>query len=177
VNRSGTTHGTTILAVRKDGFVTFASDGLIVWGNTPLATRREKIRMLDGPTLFAASGKTGSSEVLAEIIRKHQPDWKKAARAAFGKVEDSVGLLAPVNGTIAVLTPHDGALVETEQDVVAIGSGGDLAWGYAEALLKSNPAWRPERIAQLAVEFAASRCIYTSPNVTMRSVRCVAPDS
>lgn len=173
-------HGTTILAVRRDGRAALAGDGQVTLGNTAIKHTARKLRRLhNGLVLAGFAGSTADAltlfarlEAKLEEHRGHldraavelAKDWRsdKFLRRleAFVVALDKDSLFL-ISGAGDVLTPDD--------DVVAVGSGGPFALAAARALLRHSTLDAPT-LAQEALKIAASICIYTNEHVSVETL-------
>jgi ATP-dependent HslUV protease subunit HslV len=175
-----TMHGTTILAVRRDGRAALAGDGQVTLGQTAVKHTARKIRRLhNGQVLAGFAGSTADAltlfarlEAKIEEHRGHldraavelAKDWRadKFLRRleAFVVALDKDSLFL-ISGAGDVLTPDD--------DVVAVGSGGPFALAAARALLRHSTLDAPA-LAQEALKIAASICIYTNEHISVETL-------
>ena len=170
-------HGTTILCVRKDGAVVVAGDGQVSMGQTVVKANANKIRRLGDDKIIAGfAGSTADAFTLFERLEaklERHPgqltracvelakDWRtdrylRRLEALMAVADRSVSLL--ISGTGDVLEPDDG--------LIAIGSGGNYALAAARALLDIE-ALDAEAIARKALAVAAEICVYTNDHVTL----------
>ena len=172
--------GTTILSVRKGDHVVIAGDGQVTFGNTVIKSNARKVRRLgDGSIIAGFAGATADAftlfERLEEKIDKHSgqltracvelaKDWRmdKYLRQlqAFMIVADKDTSLV-ISGTGEVMEPDDG--------IIGIGSGGNYAMSAAKALYDIE-GLSLEDIAQKALKIAGDIDIYTNHNVIMESI-------
>ncbi len=176
-----TIYGTTILSVRKDGKVVVAGDGQVSLGDTVMKNSARKVRKLaDGKILAGFAGATADAFTLFERLEakleKHPnqlqracvelaKDWRtdrylRRLEAMMIVVDDQTSLI--MSGTGDVIEPDDGLL--------AIGSGGNYAMSAAKALMDIKDM-SAEKIAKKAMKIAGDICIYTNHNLTMESLK------
>jgi ATP-dependent HslUV protease subunit HslV len=176
---SSSWHGTTILSVRKGGKVVIAGDGQVTLGNTVLKAGAKKVRRLgNGKILAGFAGATADAFTLFERLENKlerfpgqltracvelAKDWRtdrylRRLEAVMAVADASTSLI--LTGTGDVLDPEDG--------LIGIGSGGPYALAAARALIDSD--LDAEAIARKAVEIAADICIYTNRNITLESL-------
>jgi len=172
-------HGTTILSVRKGGKVVIAGDGQVTLGNTVLKAGAKKVRRLGGGKILAGfAGATADAFTLFERLENKlerfpgqltracvelAKDWRtdrylRRLEAVMAVADASTSLI--LTGTGDVLDPEDG--------LIGIGSGGPYALAAARALIDSDQD--AEAIARKALEIAADICIYTNRNITLESL-------
>lgn len=175
-----TWHGTTILCVRKGGAVTLGGDGQVSLGATIIKASANKIRHLAGKNILAGfAGATADAFTLFERLEakldKHPgqltracvelaKDWRmdrylRRLEAMMIVADKDVSLI--LSGTGDVLEPEDG--------IAAIGSGGNYALAAARAL-KDQPELDAEAIVRRAMAIAAEICVYTNGNVRIESL-------
>lgn len=171
--------GTTILCVRKDGDVVMAGDGQVTFGNTVLKSNAKKLRRLGkGDIVTGFAGATADAftlcERLEEKIEKHSgqltracvelaKDWR--TDRYLRKLEAM--MIVADKETILVLTGN-GDVLEPQNGIVGIGSGGSFAQASALALADSDLT--AEQIAMKAMTIAADICIYTNHNIIMEKL-------
>ena len=158
-----TYHGTTILSVRKAGSVALGGDGQITFGDTVLKAGAKKVRPLqDGKVLagFAGSIKDHPANLpraAVELAKQWRTDrYLRRLEAQLAVADSSHSFIISGNGD--VIEPDDG--------VVAIGSGGSMALAAARALLACAELDAKE-IVEKALEITADICIYTNRQITV----------
>ena len=173
-------HGTTILSVRKNDQIVVAGDGQVSAGDTVMKARARKVRRLaDGKVIVGFAGATADAFTLFERLEgkleKHSghlmracvelaKDWRtdrylRRLEAMMAVSDQSVSLL--LSGTGDVLEPDDG--------LIGIGSGGNYALAAARALADRGDM-DAEAIARRAMAIAANICIYTNDEVTVETL-------
>ena len=172
-------HGTTILAVRKDGTTVIAGDGQVSMGQTIVKGNAKKVRRLAGGKVVAGfAGATADAFTLIERLEgklEQYPD--QLARACVDLAKDwrtdrylrrlEAMLIVADAGAIFTVTGV-GDVLEPESGVAAIGSGGQYALAAARALLDSDRS--AEQIARRAMDIAADICVYTNRELTLETV-------
>ena len=173
-------HSTTILCVRKEGKVAMGGDGQVSFGNTVIKHSANKIRtMREGKVLtgFAGSSadaftlferfegklseyKGGITRAAVELAKEWRTDKVLRRLEAMMIVADSEKTFT-ISGTGDVLEPDDG--------VAAIGSGGPYALAAARALM-CHSKLDPKRIVEEAMSVAAEICIYTNGNIRVEAL-------
>ena len=172
--------GTTILSVRRDKHVVMAGDGQVTLGNTVIKSNARKVRtMYDGKVLAGFAGSTADAFTLFERfeakLTKHSGNLTRAAvELAKDWRTDRVlrrleAMLAVVDQTTSLLISGTGDVLEPEDGVLAIGSGGPFAQAAALALLRGSEL-PPREIAKRALLIAAEICIYTNANLTIEEL-------
>jgi ATP-dependent HslUV protease subunit HslV len=172
-------HGTTILAVRKDGSTVIAGDGQVSQGQTIVKGNARKVRRLAGGAVIAGfAGATADAFTLLERLETKLEQYpEQLARACVDLAKDwrtdrylrrlEAMLIVADKSAIFTVTGV-GDVLEPESGVAAIGSGGQYALAAARALLDSDRT--AEAIARRAMEIAADICVYTNRDVTVETV-------
>lgn len=172
-------HGTTILAVRKDGKTVIAGDGQVSMGQTVVKGNARKVRTLAGGKVLAGfAGATADAFTLIERLEaklEQYPD--QLARACVDLAKDwrtdrylrklEAMLLVADKDSIFTVTGV-GDVLEPETGVAAIGSGGNYALAAALALADSSLS--AEEVARKAMGIAARICVYTNEELTVESL-------
>lgn len=164
--------GTTILAVRDDDGLVMGGDGQVTFGDTVLKTGACKVRRLgDGKVLAGFAGSTADSfalfERFEEKLKKGGGHFTKAAvdLAKEWRMDKSLrqlqALLLVGDAKNLLLLTGNGDVVEPEEGIAAIGSGGGYALAAARALRKHS-SLKGEDLVRASLEVAASICIYTN---------------
>ena len=169
-------HGTTILSVRKDGKTVVAGDGQVSMGDTVVKSGARKVRRIgDGSIIAGFAGSTADAFTLFERLEgkleRHSgnltracvelaKDWRtdrylRRLEAMMAVADKEVSLL--MSGTGDVLEPDDG--------LIGLGSGGNYALSAARALYATDMG--AEEIARRAMGIAADICVYTNDQVTV----------
>ncbi len=170
-------HGTTILAVRRDGRTVIAGDGQVSMGPTVVKGAARKVRRLAGGKVIAGfAGATADAFTLIERLEaklEQYPD--QLARACVDLAKDwrtdrylrrlEAMLLVADRSSIFSVTGV-GDVLEPEHGVAAVGSGGNFALAAARALV-DHTALDAEAVARRAMAIAADICVYTNGNLTV----------
>jgi len=168
---------TTILSVRRDDEVAMGGDGQVSLGNTVMKGNARKVRRLyNGQVIAGFAGGTADAFTLFERfeaqLEKHQGNLTRAAvelakdwrtDRALRKLE---ALLAVADKTASLIITGNGDVIEPEQGLIAIGSGGPFAQASARALLE-NTDLSAHEIVEKGLDIAADICIYTNHNRTL----------
>jgi ATP-dependent HslUV protease subunit HslV len=170
-------HGTTILAVRKDGRTVIAGDGQVSMGPTIVKGSARKVRVLAGGKVLAGfAGATADALTLIERLEaklEQFPD--QLARACVDLAKDwrtdrylrrLEAMLLVADRTSIYTVTGVGDVLEPEHGVAAVGSGGNYALAAARALL-DNSDLDAETIARKSMAIAAEVCVYTNGNLTV----------
>jgi ATP-dependent HslUV protease subunit HslV len=175
-----TWHGTTILSVRKDGRVVIAGDGQVSLGQTVIKAKARKVRPLAGGGVIAGfAGATADAMTLFERLEaKLEQHPGQLVRACVEMAKDwrtdrylrrleAMMIVADREHTL-VLT-GTGDVLEPDDGVVAIGSGGNYALAAARAMTDREDL-DAEGVARRAMAIAAEICVYTNTNLTVESL-------
>ncbi|MBI5892998.1 MAG: ATP-dependent protease subunit HslV [Deltaproteobacteria bacterium] len=173
-------HGTTILAVRKDGKVAVAGDGQVTLGNIVMKKGAVKVRRMgDNSVLAGFAGSTADAFTLFEKFESKLEKYRgNIARAAVELAKDwrtdkilrrLEALLIVVDKEHSFIISGSGDVIEPEGGAAAIGSGGPFALSAARAMLKHSNL-DAKTIAQEAMNIAAEICIYTNENITVEEL-------
>ena len=173
-------HGTTILSVRRGNIVAMGGDGQVTLGNVVIkATARKVRRLYQGRILAGFAGGTADAFTLFERfeakLEKHQgnllrsavelaKDWR--SDRALRRLE---AMLSVADREVSLIITGNGDVLEREQGIVAIGSGGSYAQSAARALLE-NTELMPRDIVTKSLEIAGDICIYTNRNFTIEAL-------
>lgn len=169
--------GTTIVSVRRNGEVVIGGDGQVSFGNTMMKGNARKVRRLyHGKVLAGFAGGTADAFTLFERfegkLEKHQGHLTRAAvELAKDWRTDRLlrrleALLLIADKSASLMLSGNGDVVEPEDDLMAIGSGGPFAQAAARALLDHTELSAAE-IVEKALHVAADICIYTNHNLTI----------
>jgi ATP-dependent HslUV protease subunit HslV len=167
-------HGTTILSVRRGTQVALGGDGQVTFGNVVLKASARKVRRLFHDRILAGfAGGTADAFTLFERfeakLEKHQGHLlRSAVELAKDWRTDRIlrrleAMLAVADRESSLIITGNGDVVEPEQGLVAIGSGGPYAQAAAKALLE-NSQLSPEEIVKKGLTIAGEICIYTNQN-------------
>jgi ATP-dependent HslUV protease, peptidase subunit HslV len=173
-------HGTTILSVRKDGRVVLAGDGQVSMGQTIVKSNARKVRRLgDGAVIAGFAGATADAMTLFERLEaKLEQHGGQLTRACVELAKDwrTDRYLRRLEAMMAVADRHaslilsgTGDVLEPEDGLIGIGSGGSYALAAARALIEV-PDWDAERIARKAMSIAAGICVYTNDKILIESL-------
>ncbi len=174
-------YSTTVLAIRYNGETVLAGDGQVTMGNTIIKHNARKVRKLyDGKVLTGFSGATADAFTLFEKLEQKLEQYKgNLVRAAVELAKewrtDKIlrrleALLVAVDEKNSFLISGSGDVIEPDDEILAIGSGGPYALSAAKALVAhSNLSAR--EIAEASLNIAASVCIYTNKNIIIESLK------
>ena len=165
-------HGTTILSVRRGASVALGGDGQVTLGNIVVKASARKVRRLYQEKILAGfAGGTADAFTLFERfeakLEKHQGNLlRSAVELAKDWRTDRIlrrleAMLAVADRQSSLIITGNGDVLEPEQGIVAIGSGGPYAQAAARALLE-NTSLSPEEIVKKSLTVAGDLCIYTN---------------
>src|SRR5262245_10865017 len=173
-------HGTTILALRHGGKVVLAGDGQVSFGNTVMKRTARKVRRIfEGKVLAGFAGASADAFTLFDKFEKQLEQHNgNLRRAAVELAKDwrtdrvlrrlEALLIAADRDTLLVLS-GSGDIIEPDDNVIAIGSGGNYALAAARVLMK-HTALDARTIAEEAMRQAAALCIYTNDQLTIEEL-------
>ncbi len=172
-----TIRATTILCVRKDGKVAMGGDGQVTVGETVMKSHAQKVRLLTGGK--AVAGFAGGAADALTLFEKFEEKMERypgnLARSAVELAKDwrSDRVLRRLEAQLAVadkerglLVSGNGDVIEPDDGILAIGSGGAYALAAARALL-SHATLSARETVERSLEIAADICIYTNRNLTV----------
>jgi ATP-dependent HslUV protease subunit HslV len=173
-------HGTTILCVRRGDTVAMAGDGQVSMGDTIFKGNARKVRRLaKGGVLAGFAGGTADAFTLTEKfeaqLESHNNNLTRAAVALAREWRsDRVlrrleALLTVADNSASLIISGNGDVIEPEDGIMAIGSGGQYAMAAARALLRHSELPAPE-IARTALGIAGEICVYTNSNITLETL-------
>ena len=168
---------TTILAVRRNGQVALGGDGQVTVGQTVMKSNAQKVRTLRGGKLLA--GFAGAAADAFTLFEKFEEKLERypgnLPRAAVELAKDwrsdrvlrrLEALLAVTDREHSFVISGTGDIIEPDDGILAIGSGGSYALAAARALVQ-NTDLKPREIVQRGLEIAAEICVYTNANITV----------
>jgi ATP-dependent HslUV protease subunit HslV len=173
--------GTTILALRHAGHVVVAGDGQVSFGDTILKQGAKKVRRLhNGKVVAGFAGSTADALNLFERFEAKLEQYsgnltRSAVELAKDWRTDRVlrrldALLIAVDSQKSFLISGAGEVLEPDDDVLAIGSGGPFALAAARGILAAAPEWSARQVAEKAMEIAAGLCVFTNSEVTIEEL-------
>ena len=175
-----TFHGTTILAVRRGANVVIGGDGQVTLGQTVMKANARKVRRLYKEQVLAGfAGATADAFTLFERfegkLEKHQGNLTRSAveLAKDWRTDRMLrrleAMLCVADQTASLIISGTGDVLEPEQGLMAIGSGGAFAQAAARALLESTDLPARE-IVERALNIAADICVYTNHNLVLEEL-------
>ncbi len=178
-NTLPTWHGTTIISVRKGGSVVVAGDGQVSIGPTVIKSTARKVRRLAGDKILTGfAGATADAFTLFERLEaKLEKHPGQLTRACVELAKDwrtdrylrrLEAMLLVADASTSLIVTGTGDVLEPEDGIMAIGSGGNYALAAARALADSKLS--AEEICRKAMKIAADICVYTNENVTIEKL-------
>ena len=178
-------HGTTILSVRKAGLVVIAGDGQVSMGQTVVKANARKVRRLaQGSVMAGFAGATADAMALFERLEaKLEQHPGQLARACVEMAKDwrtdrylrrLEAMMAVADAKVSLILSGNGDVLEPEDGLIGIGSGGAFALSAVKALI-DLPNLDAEAIARKAMGIAADICVYTNRNITLESMPAESP--
>ena len=178
-------HGTTILSVRKGGTVVVAGDGQVSLGQTVIKSNARKVRRLGkggqekGNVIAGFAGATADAFTLFERLEaKLETFPNQLTRACVELAKDwrtdrylrrLEAMMAVADAKVSLVLTGTGDVLEPEDGLIGIGSGGSFALAAARALIDRDDM-EAEAIARRAMEIAAGICIYTNDSIVVESI-------
>jgi ATP-dependent HslUV protease subunit HslV len=173
-------HGTTILSVRRNGQVVVAGDGQVSLGQTVIKSNAKKVRRLgDGSVLAGFAGATADAFTLFERLEaKLEQHPGQLTRACVELAKDwrtdrylrrLEAMMAVADKNVSLVLTGTGDVLEPEDGLIGIGSGGSYALAAARALVTVE-GLDARTIAERAMKIAAGICVYTNENVVIESL-------
>ena len=173
-------HGTTIVTVRKDKKVVIAGDGQVSLGQTVMKGNARKVRRIgkSGNVIAGFAGATADAFTLLERLEAKLEQYpEQLTRACVELAKDwrtdrylrrLEAMMLVADKEVSLALTGTGDVVEPENGVMAIGSGGNYALAAARALIDTNKD--AEEIARRAMDIAADICIYTNHNIIVETL-------
>jgi len=171
--------GTTILCVRRGNSVVIGGDGQVSMGNTVMKGNARKVRRLHQDKVLAGfAGGTADAFTLFELFEAKLEQYGNLTRAAIELAKDwrtdrrlrrLEALLCVADEEKSFVVTGNGDVIEPENDLMAIGSGGPYAQAAALALL-SNTDLEARDIVEKALGIAGDICVYTNQNITIEEL-------
>ena len=170
-------HGTTILSVRRDGQVVIAGDGQVTMGQTVIKANARKVRRLgDGNVIAGFAGATADALTLFERLEgKLEKHPGQLTRACVELAKDwrtdrylrrLEAMMAVADADASLILTGTGDVLEPDDGLVGLGSGGMYALSAARALIDRD-GLDAEAVARQSMAIAAGICVYTNTNLTV----------
>lgn len=180
VNHTNTFHGTTILAVRGKDRIVMAGDGQVTLNNTVIKHTARKVRRIYNDTILVGfAGATADALTLTEKLEQKLERYNgNLTRSAVELARDwradkylrrLEALMIAVDDTSMLLISGNGDVIEPDEEVVAIGSGGVAAQAAATALIRQTELG-PRQIVETSMKIAASLCVFTNDCTTIEEI-------
>ncbi len=180
MNDHAAMHATTILSVRRDGRTAIAGDGQVTVGNTVMKHNAKKVRKLYGDRVLAGfAGATADAFTLFEKFEAKLEQYRgNLTRASVELAKDwrtdkilrrLEALMIVADSERSFILSGNGDVIEPENGIAAIGSGGPYAQAAARALA-DHTNLEARRIAEEAMKIAADICIYTNREITVEEL-------
>ena len=172
---------TTIIGIRKDNLVVVAGDGQASFGNTVMKANVKKIRRLgqDNSVISGFAGSTADAFALFERLESKLDQYKNQLKRACVELAKDwrtdrylrrlEAMMIVADKDISLLLSGTGDVIESDDGILAIGSGGPYANSAAKALIK-NTEMNAEEIAIESLNIAAEICIYTNHNIISEKI-------
>ena len=175
-----TWHGTTILCVRKGGQVALAGDGQVSFGQTAIKARARKLRRLGGGRIIAGfAGATADAFTLFERLEaKLERHPGQLARACVELAKDwrtdrylrrLEAMMAVADGEVSLTLTGSGDVLEPDDGLIGIGSGGAFALAAARAMIDRDDL-DARAVAERALRIAAGICVWTNDSITVETI-------
>jgi ATP-dependent HslUV protease subunit HslV len=173
-------HATTIVSARRNGVVAIGGDGQVSMGNTVMKSNARKVRRLyDGKVLAGFAGGTADAFTLFERFEAKLQQYGNLTRAAIELAKDwrtdrslrrLEALLCVADTKTSFIVSGNGDVIEPQDDIMAIGSGGPYAMAAARALMQ-NTELDARTVVEQSLNIAADICIYTNRNLTIEELK------
>ena len=172
---------TTIIGIRKDQSVVIAGDGQASLGNTVMKANVKKVRRLgtDNSVIAGFAGSTADAFALFERLEAKLEQYKNQLKRACVELAKDwrtdrylrrlEAMMIVANKDISLLLSGTGDVIESDDGILAIGSGGPYANSAAKALIK-NTEMNAKEIAIESLNIAADICIYTNHNIISETI-------
>lgn len=175
-----TWHGTTILCVRKNNQVVLASDGQVSMGNMKIKMNARKVRRLaDGSVIAGFAGATADALTLFERLEAKLEQYpRQLQRACVEMAKDwrtdkylrrLEAMMAVANEEVSLILTGNGDVLEPEEQIIGIGSGGPYALAAARALYEIE-GLSAEDIVTRSMKIAADICVYTNHTLSIERI-------
>ena len=173
-------YGTTIVSIRRGKEVVVAGDGQVSLGNTVIKATAKKVRRLAGGSVIAGfAGATADAFTLFERLEAKLEKYPgQLLRAAVDLAKDwrtdrylrkLEAMMAVVDSEVSLILTGNGDVLEPDDGLIGIGSGGAFALSAARALIDIDNI-NAEEIARKSLKIAADICVYTNSNITLEKL-------
>ena len=173
---------TTIVGIRKGNSVVIAGDGQASLGNTVMKANVKKVRRLGlgGSVIAGFAGSTADAFALFERLESKLDQYKNQLKRACVELAKDwrtdrylrklEAMMIVADKDVSLLLSGTGDVIESDDGVLAIGSGGPFALSAAKALLKNTNLGAKE-VAKESLNIAADVCIYTNHNIVVEEIK------
>ncbi len=172
-------HGTTILSVRKGNCVVVAGDGQVTMGSVVVKSNAKKVRVLNGGKVIVGfAGATADAFSLFERLEQKLDAYQGQLQRSCVELAkewrtDKIlrkleAIMAVVDKNSSFIMTGNGDVLEPQDGIIGIGSGGNYALAAARALYDTNMT--AEEIAQKSMKVAGDLCVYTNSSVTLEKI-------
>jgi ATP-dependent HslUV protease subunit HslV len=176
------TRSTTIIGLIHNGQAAMAGDGQVSFNDTILKTKANKIRLMyDDKILAGFAGGAADALALYELLEKKIDEFSgnlPRATVELAKEWRTNKMLQKLEAVIAVtdkknifLVSGNGDVIEPDDGIIAIGSGGSYALAAARALKKFNSKFTAEKIAEESLQIAAEICVFTNSEIIVKTIK------
>ena len=173
-------YGTTILCVRKNGKVAIAGDGQVSLGATVLKSNAKKIRKLgDGSIIGGFAGATADAFTLFERLESKLEQYpNQLMRACVELAKDwrtdkylrhLEAMMIVIDKNVSLVLTGNGDVIEPQDGIAAIGSGGNYALSAARALVEID-SFSAEEVVKRSMKIASELCVYTNGNILIETL-------
>ena len=174
-------NSTTIIGIRKDNRIVIAGDGQATFGNTIIKANVKKVRRIGSDNLVIAgfAGSTADAFALFERLETKLDQYKNQLKRACVELAKDwrtdrylrrlEAMMIVANKDVSLLLSGTGDVIETDDGILAIGSGGAYANSAAKALLK-NTNMNAKEVAIESLKIAADICVYTNHNIVVEEI-------
>lgn len=173
-------HGTTIVCVKKDGKIALGGDGQVTLGNTTVKHNAKKIRKIyEDKVCVGFAGSTADAITLFDKFEAKLQEYRgnlKRAAVELGKDWRTDKILRRLEALLAVcdnehmfIISGSGDILEPDDDIIAIGSGGPFAQAAAKALSKHS-SLDAKKIVEQSLQIASEICIYTNNHISVEEL-------
>lgn len=174
-------HGTTVISIRHGGHIVIAADGQVTMGQTIMKRGARKVRRLhNGSVLAGFAGSTADAITLFDKFEGKLQEYNGVLkRAAVEMAKDwrtdrvlrrLEAMLVVGDAESSLLISGAGDLIEPDDGILAIGSGGNFALAAARALLRHAPSMTAREIAEGAMKVASEICVYTNDEFVIEEI-------
>jgi len=179
MNTNQNWHGTTIVLIRKGSQAVVAGDGQVSLGNTVLKSKAKKVRKIEKRNVIAGfAGSTADALTLFERLEaKLEKHAGNLTRAAVELAKDwrtdkylrrLEALMAVADKEKSFIISGTGDVLEPEDGIIGIGSGGNYALAAAKVLIQTDMS--AEEVAKKSIKVASEICVFTNNNITMEKI-------